>query len=328
MSNKLSVIIPFVNEFPQVLFTIQSIAQELIHRVDFEIIAVDNMCKELTDQFQKRVDQVKEKDPQAAKELENNLRKGTDSVKACSKYNPWLTYLNYDKKLSHWQAKNLGVKHSTGNILWFCDSHCVISRDSLYSMFLSYCDYYDDYHGSLHLPLTYKILESRRLIYKLVFNWDTAEIHYSFTGYRESDTPYEVPCMSTCGMMLGREIYNDIGGWPSELGIYGGGENYINFTLAVTGYKKHIFPGGPLFHHGDSRGYHWYYDDHVRNKMIAMYCYGGKDLVRKFSRNTKGRPETLSKMCEEVIEKCGKHRDIIKKKQVIGIYDWYVNNWR
>ena len=43
----LSVIIPFVNEYPQVMFTIRNIAEELRDRVDFEIIAVNNYCDEV-----------------------------------------------------------------------------------------------------------------------------------------------------------------------------------------------------------------------------------------------------------------------------------------
>jgi hypothetical protein len=45
-SEKLSVIVPFVNEWPQLVFTLGSIAEELRDRVNFEIIAIDNWCKE------------------------------------------------------------------------------------------------------------------------------------------------------------------------------------------------------------------------------------------------------------------------------------------
>jgi glycosyltransferase involved in cell wall biosynthesis len=52
---ELSVIIPFCNEYPQILFTIQSIAQELRDRVDFEIIAVNNYCDEVEKQGRKEI---------------------------------------------------------------------------------------------------------------------------------------------------------------------------------------------------------------------------------------------------------------------------------
>jgi len=319
---RLSIIIPFADEWPQVIFTIQSIAQTLLGRIDFEIIAVDNECKELRDQINKKVDRARQADGGLADDLENKSRKSTEAIKACAKYNNWLRYENYSKKLSHWQAKNLGVSVSIGDILWFCDAHCIAGRNSVYDMLIEYEKNYDKYNGTIHLPLTYKILEPRKLIYKLVFKWETAEIHYSFTGFREAQKPYEVSVMSTCGMMISREIFNEIGGWPTELGIYGGGENFINFTTAVMGKKKWIYPLGVLHHHGEGRDYHWYYDDQVRNKMIAMYIYGGETLVRRFIQNTKGRPDTLKNICDDVIQKCKDHRELVKRKQVMTIDQW------
>ena len=47
----LSIIIPFAGEYPQVLFTVQSIAESLHGKIDFEIIVVDNYCKELETQW-------------------------------------------------------------------------------------------------------------------------------------------------------------------------------------------------------------------------------------------------------------------------------------
>ena len=195
---ELSVIIPFVNEYPQIMFTIQSIAQELRDRVDFEIIAVDNSCKEVEAQ---------------GRQLDGSGSAISGSIEV----NPWLRYIIYNEKLSHWQAKNKAVEASSSPILWFCDAHCMIGRNALFNMFSYYRNHHQALNGTLHLPLTYKILESRRLIYKLVNNLEPAgEVHYSFTPLRRTDGPFRVPCMSTCGMMMTREIYDDLGGWPKE----------------------------------------------------------------------------------------------------------------
>ena len=300
---KLSVIVPFCNEYPQVLFTIQSIAQELRDRVDFEIIAINNYCDEV--KAQKR-----EED------------KGCEALLASRKGNPWLKVLHYEKKLSHWQAKNLGIRESTGKFLWFCDAHCIVSRDSLFRMFEYYRDHHEELNGTLHLPLTYKILEWHKLIYKLVANLETGEIHYSFTPYRPADSPYRVPCMSTCGMMMSREIYDELGGWPTELGIYGGGENFINFTLAVLGKTVNIFPSEPLFHHGEKRGYHWNGDDYTRNRTIATYMFGGEELAARFIANRRGNPAILQNILNDVLERTRPHREMIAAKQKLSIEEW------
>ncbi len=305
--SKLSVIIPFCNEHPQVLFTIQNIAQELRDRTDFEIIAVNNYCDDVAKQGR----------------IEDDAG---NAIKSSVPGNKWLKYLTYTDKLSHWQSKNLAVKNSTGDILVFIDAHCIVARDALYKMFDYYSQHHEELNGTIHLPLTYKILESRKLIYKLQTDIDKGIVHYTFTSYRDSDTPYEVPCMSSCGSMMTRKLYDQINGWPTELGIYGGGENYLNFVLAILGKKKWIMPGGALHHHGDKRGYNWNATDFIRNRTIATYMYGDCELARKYIDNSKGDKQTLDNIYNEVITKCQPHRNIIKKQQVINIEDWLKNH--
>lgn len=309
---KLSVVIPFVNEYPQVLFTIQSVIQELQGLVDFEVIAINNYCEEV--------------EKQGTKE-----DKGYEAVLACEKINPELKVLHYKNKLSHWQAKNLGVQESTGDFLWFCDAHCMISRRSLFKMFQYYKAYHEEINGSIHLPLTYKLLETRKLIYKLVYNPDIGEIHYSFTSYKnpeflpaETFGHYQMPCMSTCGMMITKDLYNQLGGWPKELGIYGGGENFSNFTLAVLGKTVNIFCGKPLFHHGEKRGYSYYYDDYTKNRIVATYMFGGEKLARKYTKFRKGNPKVNQIILEGVLANCKAHREHIKKQQIMTIEEWIV----
>lgn len=304
----LSVIIPFCNEYPQNVFTIQNIAEELRDRVDFEIIAVNNYVE---------------------KEVNRPEDQGGDAVKACAKGNKWLTYIEYKDKLSHWNAKRIAVEASTGTSLFFCDAHCIVSRDALYTMFQLYRHSHKALEGSIHLPLTYKILEWRKLIYALNCNLDINSLHYRFCSYRDANNgrPYEVPCMSTCGMMIAREIYDDIGGWPKELGIYGGGENFINFVSASLGYKKWIMPGNALYHHGEKRGYSWNYADMLRNRTIAAYMVGGKDFAEHFIHYCKGRPEVLDRIYQSIIDTCGDQRAMIKSKQTVEIEQW-VRNWQ
>jgi len=302
---ELSIIIPFVNEWPQALFTIRNIAEELRDRVDFEILAIDNWCEEVERQGQKR-------------------QKDGEMVKSMSSYWPWLKYLHYDERLSHWQCKNFGVKNSTGKFLCFIDAHCVVQRDALYKAFDLYQVSYKALEGTLHLPLTYHILEKHKLIYALVYKAESNDLHYRFSSYRDEnhDRPYEVPVMSTCGMIMTRELYDLVGGWPEELGIYGGGENYMNFVLAVLGKKKWIMPGGALCHHGARRGYHWYGDDYLRNRLIANYCFGGFDWAEKWWSNVRGRPDVLKRIWNEVLRSCKDRRQDIKVKQKITIEEW------
>lgn len=306
----LSVIIPFVNEWPLVVTTVASVSEELRGRVNFEIIAVDNWCPEVEKQGRER-------------------DKGGDHLRSVARGQPWLTVLEYKDRLSHWQAKNLGVQRSSGKFLWFCDAHCIVSRDSLYNMFTYYKRKHRELNGTLHLPLTYQILEWRSLIYRLVAQPDNGYYHYKFDqggyvrGSAESNgDPFAVPCMSTCGMMISRELFDELGGWPTGLGIYGGGENFMNFTLATLGKSINIFPTPPLYHHGAGRGYSQAWGDLHLNRFIANYVYGGAETLDKYKQVIKGNKKVINKLVRTAIEKGREHRELIAPKQVIKIDQW------
>jgi len=306
---KLSVIIPFAQEHPQVAFTIQAIYCELRDRCDFEIIVIDNYCSELQNQFNNK--------------QEKKDRGGEYLSALADKYRPWLKYTTYDKKLSHWQAKNAGVKISDGEFLWFCDAHCVPSQGCVIDMF----NYYKSskLQGSLHLPISYMLERpGLELIYKLVTDTQKGIVHYSFTRYIDSKTPYAVPCMSTCGMMLSRDIYNKLGGWPEELGIYGGGENFLNFTMAVLGFSVNIFPTKPLFHYAAPRGYNWNYNDFHRNRCIATYMFGGENWANLYIKNIRGSDSIKESIFSSIVgsESCVEHRKHICDQQIKTISSW------
>ncbi len=303
--SKLSVIIPYVNEWPQIVFTIRSIVEELADRVDFEIIVVDNFCDEVAKQGCT---------PDRSAAHFREVEKGQS----------WLKFLTYDEKLSHWNAKRKAVEGSTGDILWFCDAHCMVGRDALFKMFKYYEKNHQELNGSLHLPLTYAILEWHKLTYKPVIDVSKGIYHYSFTSYKTPchGLPYNVKAMSTCGMMVTRELYDLVGGWPEELGIYGGGENFINYTLAVLGKHKWIMPGKPLHHHGDKRGYSFNGDDYLRNRCIASFMFGGYELADLMMRHSRGGSRVKRMILEDVASACKSQRELIQKRQVVTIEEW------
>jgi len=340
---KVSVIVPYAQEFPQIAFTLRSLHEEL-RDVDHEIIAIDNMCPELVEQIsnlEKKtgrmidVDRAHARVETTARRFyapgfvpdEQDIRQEHEGhIAAQARRLSWLKYVHYDGKLSHWQAKNHGIGHSDGDLLLFIDAHCVPARGGLSGMVRAYPQL-EARHGlcSLHAPLTYHILEEHRMIYKLVARPERGELHYSFTGYRDEPQPYEVPCMSTCGMLVSRKLYNKLGGWPVGLGIYGGGENFWNYVMAVMGAKKFIMPGAPLHHHGDKRGYHWNWGDHKRNQAIASYCYGGEKWLKRFClKHPKYQsvPDFFKFVVENVMETCATHRAHIEKKSVMTIEEW------
>ncbi|RLA80261.1 MAG: hypothetical protein DRG33_02675 [Deltaproteobacteria bacterium] len=296
-----------VNEYPLICSTIRSIGEELGNDVDFEVIAVDNWCKEVADQGQKP-------------------DRGHTMVESMAKTIPWLRVLKYESKLSHWQAKNLAVQDSNSPFLFFCDAHVLPARDAIYEMFQYYKACFDELDGTIHLPLTYHLLEEKRLIYSLRYRPEKGEVHYTFAAARTSMPMkcYEVPCMSSCGMLMTRELYDLVGGWPKELGIYGGGENFINFVLSVLGKRKWIFGSRPLYHHGEKRGYKWNFWDYERNRIIATYLFGGVEFATRFVEYREKMPGGNKKwrILDDVLDTCKEHRALIKRRQVLTIDEW------
>jgi hypothetical protein len=339
----LSIIIPYVNEWPQLIWTLRSVAEELEDTgVKYEVIAIDNYCDQVRKQGKDAVLRLAEKTAAdlgatvnipaflelVKTELGFEPDKGGPHIENVAKMHDWLVYAKYDEKLSHWNAKRVGVEMSTGRNLLFMDAHCSVGRGAINRAY----HYFDanalKLDGTLHMPVTYQILEKRKLIYKLnPVDLDKGLVHYQFSQYKDLPEPYEVPCMSTCGMFITRQMYEYVGGWPSELGIYGGGENFMNFTLSVLGKKKWIMPGNPLYHHGDRRGYDQDYTDTLRNRAIAAFIYGGYDWMELFVNNCEGRRLVKQWIIDDVSEKCAKHRKNIKQKQVKTIQEW-VPEWR
>lgn len=331
---QLAVIVPYVQEWPQIAFTLRSIHEDLLG-IDHEIIAVDNFCEQAHNQTQNMgaaIDRGHSRIEIAGKVMvpEWSGEEGKfhqSAIEAQAGHLPWLTYLKYTDKLSHWNSKRVACEASDAEIFLFCDSHVVPGRDSLRKLYDYYGQNWYGLNGSLHLPLSYHILEQKRLIYKLVY--ERGLLGYSFSGYRDEPEPYEVPCMSTCGMMIHRNYLEGLGGWPRELGIYGGGENFMNAAMAVTGLKKWIMPGTILHHHGDKRGYHWEWLDHKRNQAIAMFLAAGRKGLMKYMENLKGfdrHHDLFIELADEIMCLCAAQRRRIENNTQIELEEW-VDKW-
>lgn len=303
---KLSVIMPLCNEYPQVIFTVRGIAEEFRGRCDFEIIAINNFV------------------PTSGHENED---KGAEMLVNASQGQPWLRVLKYDKKLSHWNAKNFGITQSEGDVLFFADAHTMPSRDSLYPAYEYFRTHQEAVNGTLHMPLSYHILEWRRLMYKLNVDLTEGRIEYAFTPMKEADEPFKIPAMSTCGMFMSKALYNEIGGWPEILGAWGGGENFVNFILPTLGKDKWIWPHGCFHHHGEKRGYRTDMTDILTNRLTACYLVGGEELAKNYiASNLKTRRISnkivAERMLYNVLSLCYDQRQMLKGKQVVNLAEW------
>lgn len=307
----ISIILPFIKEWPQVVFTIRSIAEGL-KGFPFEVIAIDNLQKS---QGQDR---------------------GTPNVKAMAEKHEWLKYYRKQDLLSHWQCKNFGMSKAKYDVFMFIDAHCIVPNDFVQAV-IYYRENWMNMKGSMHLPLTYHILESKRLIYKAVFDVPRGDYAYTFHTWNPQEHKdkllenkiVEVPAMSTCGMMVHKTYMDRIGGWPTELGIYSGGEHFLNYVFATTGLYKWVYNStSALYHHGDKRGYNWNHHNQQRNRAIATYMIGGEKLLLVWLKKcARLRPREQDFMFKDILEKCVEQRELIRKQQVMSVVE-FANKWK
>lgn len=318
---------PCANEYPMVNFTINNIYCELYKSgIDFEIIVIDNWCEEMGKQKVER---------EVNGEM-IHVSRGRDKTKETlshiSPKHPFVKYIEFPDKFGHWNAKNAGIAASTGKILWFVDAHCIVSKNALVNLYRTYIDNYEIINGTLHLPLGYMLERpGKELLYKFCHRPAKHDWHYTFTSYgsvQKLQSPtaawWPVPVMSTCGMMMSRTIYEELGGWPKELGIYGGGENFINFTLAVLGRQVNILPGLPLYHYADKRGYNWNYTDYHRNRIVSTWLFAGKHHAMAYMDELRGNYDVWQKVWKGLLESesLRAHHAHLQPLKKMSIEDW------
>jgi hypothetical protein len=321
MNDKLAIIIPYAQEGSNTFFTCRALHEELLG-INHEIVVVDNMCEELSLQLSKKNDAP----DRGHDHVDKDGRLIESHLKVISKHNKWLKYIRYDKCLSHWQCKGIAIKNTDADYLMFIDAHCIPSHGSIRGIYEFYKEFYKTNKTTIHLPLTYNLLDDKKLIYNIKSNLDEGFVGYTFCSQTKKDDFYEVPCMSTCGCLITRELYNLLFNAWDTLTSYGGGENILNYVLSIQGIKHFIYNKGTLFHHGDKRGYHWTWDGFQYNRSTAMYLIGGEDFMWKYIKSLTGDVAVLQKIGMSVLTKNNIIFEEIKRRQIISI-EKYIKIW-
>lgn len=333
---EVSVICPFVNEGPNVVFTAQALVEELEGFCKYEILLIDNQSDWYIDCSVKN-----ERMPL----MEGRERPYTIRSRAFFQGPPGskneggiigthffrkgiIKYLQYDAKQGHWNAKNHGIAHSRGRFLFFVDAHCIMKRDSLRKMIEFLRDPPEEKIGGVHAYINY-MLDSRCLEYRpqkdKFFGYQFCTHQVDPVTKKFPTRPYKVCVMSTCGMMCPRSVIEELGGWHPEFGIYCGGEGYMNFKQSTCGYHHWIHPAAQCWHWAEKRGYQYWHSDYVRNEMIAAYVNGGERALQ-CCIDGRGANSAILALAADVREKCKGERDFIAARQVEDL-ETYFDRW-
>lgn len=298
MEKKVSVIIPSRNEMKNLLWTLQCV-QVGLEGTEYEMIPVLNLC-----------------DKEDAEQLE----------KYWPARNGIMQVVRYDEKPSCWQARNAGAAVAEGEYLLFLDSHVAFGEGALKGLI----EFHEGWKGIAHIPLCYWLEENRP---NYGYTWKPEKFWGNWTRVKP-DPPYDVPLSGASSLLIDKEVFEEVGGFHPSLGIYGGGETYLDLKAQMFGHRVRMCVGHKLFHMTEKRGYAWTGDDFKRNFMMAAYALGGEkhlDTVYqhyfKGMRGNKDWEEGLGKLRTQAILLAAADREWIEENAKYTL-DEVIDGWR
>jgi glycosyltransferase involved in cell wall biosynthesis len=242
-----SVIIPFCNEGQNTLWTMQGFVDQFQGWCDFEIIIVSNKSDpEHLEKFSRWVDHPKI---------------------------PWFRLVEYNDKQSGWQTRNYGASLATGKYLFFCDAH-IYPKPNAYRGLV---EFHEGWTGIAHCPLCYWI-DPTRPNYGYV--WQAYKFWGRWTRSLPKSPMGDVPLSGSSSLLIDREVFEEVRGFHPALGIYGGGETYIDLKVQMFGHKVRMAIDHHIYHLSETRGYRWNNENFRFNKMLAAFTIGGEKYLK------------------------------------------------
>lgn len=244
---KLSVVIPTRNEFTNLKFTVQSLIDTLDPAMDddYEIICGFNLADNKDFEYFAKL-----------------WWTGAGRVKV----------LRYDEGPSCWQTRQRCAEKAQGDYIFWCDSHVIVRGDDL----VRAIKWHEGWKGTLKFGLNYMLDAPFRTLYQ--YKWRPEKFWGDWSRELPSPPDYRIMASGTHGL-IDRDVFFDIGGLHSALGIYGGGEPYLDFKTHMFGYEIRCKPEFQVWHLAEKRGYSWNQQDFWRNFMIASYAIGGDEAL-------------------------------------------------
>ena len=251
MAKIVSVIIPTRNEHQNLKWTLQAAMADL-EGMDYELIPVLNRCH-----------------PDEPDDLRRYMPFKNDRGQV----------LVYNDKPSCWQARNFGAEHAKGKYLLFLDSHVIPSPGSYRRLI----EYHEGWKGVAHCAVNYWLEFEHKTLYG--YRWQPEKFWGTWTRVKPEPPDYKVIMSGTSSSLIDRDVFFEIRGFNEHLGIYGGGEPYLDLKVQMFGYDVRLPPDCRLWHLTEPRGYNWNNNDLHRNFMIAAFALGGEEFLEPVYNN-------------------------------------------
>ena len=294
----LSIIISARNEFPQIVFTIQSIINDLetfLSPADWEVIVVSNCSDdEKTWRF------VAER----GLHYHRNVRFILDPI------------------AGNVTSRNKGVAIARGEYVVFSDAHMSYPFGTFKRMLETMKESGGIVHGTVqwlggYHPSQPSVQYSLKIGEKLWGTWNNAIV--------KSDDWFYVPCSGHCFLGVNRQQFIDFGGYNDYFRCYGGGELYLALKWWMLGSSVVVDPRIMSYHLSAGRGYSYHQDDLIHNMMLLGHslkadALGERVYIRYMDKAGVNRTH-LDSLYEQAQKEATANRDFLATRSATELYD-------
>ncbi len=297
-----SVVIPARNEFSAIVFTIQSILNDLssfLKPSEFEII----ICANCTDDWYK-CDQRK-----------RAVLGTVEYMSAMGGFSRRVIRYLYDPIAGNHSTRNKGAKMARGKYLFFSDAHMSYKPGYFQRMIRAIDETGGIVHGAISWLGAYPVDKATGYQYTLKLG---DEIRGTWTNYKLADDNFYIPAQGHCCLGVSREQFLKFGGYPEYTRCYGGGEVYIDSKWWMFGSTVAVDPQAIAYHLRSIRGYSYNYNDYIHN-VLAIGVALGMDLWAErayINWCRKGNPDVMKRLWEEAHTETISDRKFIEEHRV------------
>ena len=303
-----SVIIPARNEFPQIVFTVQSIIHDLetfLKPNQFEIIIVANCC-------------------------DDSLypRKGTggtvDYLFGRGAYWNRVIRVVYDPLAGNHSTRNYGAMLARGKYIFFSDAHMAYKVGYHQRMIRAIDETGGIVHGTIGWLGAYPPGVSMGYQYTMKLG---EEIKGTWNNYKLCDDYFYIPLQGHCCLGMLRQQFLDFDGYPKYHRCYGGGEFYLDIKWWLFGSTVAVDPQAIAYHLCAPRGYSYNYEEeYIHNVLMIGHCIDMWGWVERAYINwsKSHSKEVMDRLWEEAKAEAKEDQEYIKSRTTMSFNDLIV----
>jgi len=298
-----SIVIPARNEFPAIVFTVQSIINDLetfLTPAEYEIIICANATNDWYQEDQRK----------------RAVLGTVEYLSAMGGYSRRIIRYLLDPIAANHTTRNRGVEMARGKYVFLSDAHMSYKPGYFKRMIQTI----DETGGLVHSAIgwlgAYPVERANGMAYTIKLG---EEIKGTWNNYAiTKDDWFYVPAQGHCCLGFLRDQFLKFKGYPEYHRCYGGGEFYLDMKWWLFGSNVVVEPRAVGYHLRSRRGYDYNYNDYIHNVLAIGIALGMDDWAERayISWSRKSRPEVIEKLWEEAKEETVQDRKFIEENRI------------